>query len=106
VTSPATPTPPQYTSGWVKQDIGVTLAVAVRTDIVTANNFKDWGVMTLDHGGRYATWDEVSAWPDLAGPASAVASFSGDGDMVATDTGGPTISPPFSGDGALSATTG
>jgi hypothetical protein len=64
---PATPTPPSYTAGWVKQDnaSGGTMAVAIRTNIETSNNYKDWGVMTVDHGGHYATWDEVSGWADL-----------------------------------------
>jgi hypothetical protein len=65
MTSPATPTPPAYTEGWVKQDTAATNAVAVRTNIVTNNNFKDWGVMTIDHGGHYATWDEVQTWADI-----------------------------------------
>jgi hypothetical protein len=69
-TTPATPTPPQYTAGWVKQDKVTTMAVAVRTNIVTNNNYKDWGVMTVDHGGYYATWDEVQTWADLTTPGS------------------------------------
>jgi hypothetical protein len=40
-------------------------AVAIRTNIVTTNNFKDWGVMTIDHGGHYDTWDTVQGWTDL-----------------------------------------
>jgi hypothetical protein len=42
-----------------------TQAVAIRTNIETSNNYKDWGVMTIDHGGHYATWDEVQNWADL-----------------------------------------
>jgi hypothetical protein len=43
-----------------------TNAVAIRTNIVTSNNFKDWGVMTIDHGGHYDTWDTVQGWTDLS----------------------------------------
>ena len=80
----ATPTPPEYPAGWVKQD-PVSLAVAVRTNIVTANNYKDWGIMSVDRGGQYATWDQISGWPDLsvAPPPSAAAGFAGDGDFTA-----------------------
>jgi len=46
------------------------MAAAVRTNIVTSNNYKDWGVMTIDHGGYYATWDEVQTWPDITTPGS------------------------------------
>lgn len=84
MTSPATPTPPQYAAGALKQDAGQTNAVAIRTNIDTSNNFKDWGVMTIDHGGHYATWDEVSAWPDVTSPAAVVAALGGDGVLSAT----------------------
>jgi hypothetical protein len=60
-----TPTPPEYATGAVKQD-PTTLAVAVRTDIPDVDYSHDWGVMTIEHGGHYATWDEVSTWDDLA----------------------------------------
>jgi hypothetical protein len=58
-----TTTPPQYATGWVKQDPN-TLAVAVRTNIVEPSGAHDWGVMTVDRGGHYATWDEVGGWTD------------------------------------------
>jgi hypothetical protein len=78
MTSPAaTPTPPQYTAGWVKQDLHHTWAVAVRTSIVTATNAKDWGVMTVDRGGHYGTWDEVGSWPDIADVYRVGAAFIG-----------------------------
>lgn len=81
----ATPTPAQYVVGWVKQDLNNTLAVAVRTSIATANNMKDWGVMTVDHGGHYASWDDVSAWPDIDAQLVMMldAQFSGDGALTA-----------------------
>jgi hypothetical protein len=60
----ATPTPPEYIAGAVKQNPD-TLSVAVRTDLVDADNSHDWGVMTIEHGGHYTTWDEVSSWDDL-----------------------------------------
>jgi hypothetical protein len=58
------PTPVEYPVGHVKQDT-VTLAVAVRTNIIDPENRKDWGLMSIDRGGMYATWDQISAWPDL-----------------------------------------
>lgn len=61
----ATPTPEDYPVGSVKQD-PETFAVAVRTNIIDPENRKDWGVMSVDRGGQYATYDQVSAWPDLA----------------------------------------
>lgn len=60
------PTPDEYPVGWVKQD-PVSQAVALRTSIVDASHAKDWGIMTTDRGGQYATWDQVSDWPDLWG---------------------------------------
>jgi hypothetical protein len=60
----STPTPPTYTTGWVKQDPN-TLAVAVRTNIPDPLSDHDWGVMTVDRGGHYANWDAVSGWTDL-----------------------------------------
>jgi hypothetical protein len=78
---PATPTPPQYMTGWVKQDLHKTWAVAVRTGIVTANNAKDWGIMTVDRGGHYGSWDEVSSWPDISEVFQVGAAFHG-GDGV------------------------
>lgn len=56
-------TPPQYATGWVKQD-PVSLAVAVRTNIPDPESDHDWGVMTVDRGGHYAAWDEVAGWDD------------------------------------------
>ena len=67
MTSPANPTPAAYKIGAVKQD-NLTLAVAVRTNIIDPDNLKDWGVMTVDRGGHYASWDEVQNWRDM-GPA-------------------------------------
>lgn len=64
MTSPATPTPPNYNTGAVKQD-PASLAVAVRTNITDPDNNKDWGVMTVDRGGHYTNWDEVGGWPDI-----------------------------------------
>lgn len=58
-----TPTPPQYQTGHLKQD-PVSLAVAVRTNIPDPESSHDWGVMTVDRGGHYAGWDEVSGWID------------------------------------------
>jgi hypothetical protein len=60
----ATPTPDEYPAGSVKQD-PESQAVAVRTIILDPENRKDWGVMSLDRGGQYATWDQVATWPDL-----------------------------------------
>ena len=58
------PTPPQYVTGAVRQDPD-SLAVAVRTDIVDPDSAHDWGIMTVDRGGRYAGWDEIAGWKDL-----------------------------------------
>jgi hypothetical protein len=60
----ANPTPVDYPVGSVKQD-PVTQAVAVRTTIIDPDNLKDWGVMSVDRGGMYASWDQVGTWPDL-----------------------------------------
>jgi hypothetical protein len=59
-----TPTPPSFTTGWVKQD-PATLAVAVRTEIPDPYLDHEWGVMTIDRGGHYASYDEVQSWTDL-----------------------------------------
>ncbi len=64
MTSPSTPTPPEYPVGAVKRN-PLTSAVAVRTNIIDALNRKDWGVMTVDQGGSYASWDDVSTWKDM-----------------------------------------
>jgi hypothetical protein len=59
----ATPTPPQYVTGSVKQSPD-DLSVAVRTNILDPDGLKDWGVMTIDRGGHYASYDEVAGWTD------------------------------------------
>ena len=61
------PTPPQFTTGWVRQD-STSQAVAVRTNIVTPDGLKDWGIMTVDRGGHFGPWSEVEAWTDLVTP--------------------------------------
>jgi hypothetical protein len=102
MTTPGTPTPPEYTVGWVKQDMGQTMAVAIRTAIVTVNNLKDWAVMTVDHGGHYTGWDSVAGWADLPQPSVLSAAFAGEGTLSATvETG---LVANFSGEGTLSAT--
>jgi hypothetical protein len=107
MTAPATPTPPQYVTGWVKVDAANTKAVAVRTDIATSNNLKDWGVMTVDHGGHYATWDDVAGWSDLAVPTVVTSPFGGDGALSATvGITEEAVLPAFTGAGTLSATVG
>jgi hypothetical protein len=60
----ASPTPPEYTIGWVKQSTD-DMSVAVRTNILDPDGSKDWGVMTIDRGGHYASWDEVQNWQDM-----------------------------------------
>jgi hypothetical protein len=59
------PTPPQFYTGWVKQDPD-SKAVAVRTNIPDPYSDHDWGVMTVDRGGHYASYDEVQNWTDLS----------------------------------------
>lgn len=54
-----------YKPGAVKQD-PESKAIAVYT------NRDNWGVMTLDNGGHYASDADVESWPDLA-PAPAPA---------------------------------
>jgi hypothetical protein len=61
------PTPETYKIGDVKQD-EFTLSVAVRTNILDPDGLKDWGVMTVDRGGHYASWEEIQNWRDM-GPA-------------------------------------
>jgi hypothetical protein len=80
---PYTPTPALYGPGSIKQDTAVTLAVAVRTTIITANNAKDWLVATVDHGGHYAPWDDVSNWLDITTDVVLTAQFSGGGALTA-----------------------
>jgi hypothetical protein len=105
MTAPATPTPPQYIAGSIKVDAANTKAVAIRTNIETNNNFKDWGVMTVDHGGHYATWDDVAGWSDLPVPSVVTAALSGSGTLSATvgitEEG---VLAAFAGDGDLSVT--
>jgi len=59
------PTPDNYSTGAVKQD-EQTLAVAVRTNILDPDGLKDWGIMTTDRGGHYASWEEVQNWRDMS----------------------------------------
>ena len=56
--------PTQYQTGDVKQD-EESLAIAVRTNIIDPDGLKDWGVMTVDRGGHYASWEEVQNWRDM-----------------------------------------
>jgi hypothetical protein len=67
MTEPATPTPtpPEFTQGSVKQD-PVSQAVAVRTNFPDPYFDHQWGVMTVDRGGHYSSYDEVESWTDLA----------------------------------------
>lgn len=65
-----TPTPPEYATGAVKQD-PATLSVAVRTNIPAPYYDHEWGVMTIDRGGHYASYDEVQNWDDMASGAVA-----------------------------------
>jgi hypothetical protein len=62
--APRTPTPSNYGTGSVKHDPS-SLAVAVRTNIPDPDSAYDWGVMTVDRGGHYAGWDDISGWNDL-----------------------------------------
>jgi len=58
-------TPANYLPGSVKQDPD-TLAVAVRTNVPEDPYVGHaWAVMTIDRGGHYAAWDDVSGWTDL-----------------------------------------
>lgn len=61
---PPTPTPPEFTLGWVKQNPD-DLSVAVRTNAPDTFAHLQWGCMTVDHGGHYASFDEVESWADL-----------------------------------------
>jgi hypothetical protein len=96
-------TPPQYTVGWIKQDIYATNASAIRTNIETSNNFKDWMVATIDHGGHYASWDDVADWPDVS-TTRALTGGEGTLSAIIVSVEEPT-NPVFAGDGVLSATT-
>jgi hypothetical protein len=55
-----------FESGAVKQH-PLTKAVAVRTAYPDMEMFQDrqWGVMTLNNGGHYATYDDVAEWPNM-----------------------------------------
>jgi hypothetical protein len=64
---PRTPTPPELTTGAVLYD-PASQSVAVRTNIPDPDSLHDWGVMTVDRGGHYSGWDEVSGWTQLATP--------------------------------------
>jgi len=57
---------PTYTPGSAKQD-PETKAVAVRTIFPDMPDFADrqWGVMTVNNGGHYATYEMVESWPDV-----------------------------------------
>jgi len=57
------PTPPSFAMGAVKQDPN-TLAVAVRTNFPDPYYDHQWGVMTVNAGGHYASYDEVKDWED------------------------------------------
>jgi hypothetical protein len=50
-----------YAVGAVKQD-SESLAVAVKVQDGLPG---EWAVMIVDHGGHYATADEVADWPDI-----------------------------------------
>lgn len=58
-----------YPPGAVKQD-PVSLAVAVRCNHPDPFGHGDmeWGVMTLENGGHYATDEQVADWTDLTTP--------------------------------------
>lgn len=64
-----TPTPPEFVEGAVKQD-PATKAVAVRTNFIDPYYDHQWGVMTVDRGGHYASYDDVESWPDLSAPVA------------------------------------
>jgi len=57
---------PTYTPGSAKQN-PENKAVAVRTIFPDMPDFADrqWGVMTVNNGGHYATYDMVADWPDI-----------------------------------------
>lgn len=64
VTPQEAPTPPQYATGAIKkQPEG--LAVAIRTNILDPDGLKDWGIMTVDRGGHYGSYEEVENWADV-----------------------------------------
>ena len=57
-------TPPTFEEGAVKQD-PESKAVAVRTNYPDPYFDHQWGVMTIDRGGHYSSFDEVESWPDM-----------------------------------------
>jgi hypothetical protein len=63
------PTPPHYTEGWAKQD-PVSKSVAVRTNFPDPYYDHQWGVMTVDRGGHYSSYDEIENWEDLTAGAT------------------------------------
>jgi hypothetical protein len=58
-------TQPTYATGAVKQD-PETKAVALRTDLPSEDGSMDWGVMTVNNGGHYASTEAVADWTDLS----------------------------------------
>jgi len=62
--APRAPTPANYGVGSVKRD-PASLAVAVHTNIPDPDSAHDWGVMTVDRGGHYSPWDDVTSWDDV-----------------------------------------
>jgi hypothetical protein len=94
-----TPTPVRYQYGALKRDPN-TMAVAVRNAVPTAGDGTlDWGVTTVNYGGWFASWDDVSAWNDLY-----AAFFVGGGALSVTIKVVPVYPAKFVGGGALSAT--
>jgi len=65
---------PSYATGSAKQD-PETKAIAVRTIFPDMPDFADrqWGVMTVNNGGHYCSYEAVSDWPDVTASASSVA---------------------------------
>lgn len=57
---------PSYTTGSVKYN-PETKAVAVKTVFPDLPDFADrqWGVMTVAHGGHYASNESVADWADM-----------------------------------------
>lgn len=65
---------PSYATGSAKQD-PETKAVAVRTIFPDMPDFADrlWGVMTVNNGGHYCSYEAVSEWPDVTAAVTSVA---------------------------------
>ena len=55
-----------YSEGDVKRNPD-TGAVAVRTNLpdIEALAKRQWGVMTVDNGGHYASYEKVADWVDM-----------------------------------------